>query len=97
MQSLLRNYYVIFTLLLRYYHAMITLLSRHYHVVVDRLFFCCNLGGHYCSRGLCSAKLKRIALALEDLDAAIEVHIPYFDTNILTIFLRYFNDILTIF
>jgi tetratricopeptide (TPR) repeat protein len=30
-------------------------------------------GTHYCSRGLCCAKLKRLALALEDLDTALEV------------------------
>ena len=36
--------------------------------------YCLNkLGAHYCSRGLCSSKLKRIALALEDLDAAVDV------------------------
>ena len=32
-----------------------------------------SIGTHYCSRGLCCAKLKRLSLALEDLDTAVSV------------------------
>ena len=30
-------------------------------------------GSHYCARGLCCVKLKRITLALKDFDTSIEV------------------------
>lgn len=53
------------------------------------LYLIYPIGAHYCSRGLCSAKLKRIALALEDLDAAIEVVFAVAFTEVLYTILLY--------
>ncbi len=32
-----------------------------------------DVGSHYCSRGLCLAKLKKVSMAIEDLDVAIQL------------------------
>jgi tetratricopeptide (TPR) repeat protein len=32
-----------------------------------------DVGSHYCSRGLCLAKLKKASMAIEDLDIAVEL------------------------
>lgn len=41
-------------------------------------------GAHYCSRGLCLAKMKKLAMSIEDLDTAIS-----FDPNPLHYYSRY--------
>ena len=32
-----------------------------------------EIGSHFCSRGLCLAKMKKISMALEDLDVSIQL------------------------
>ncbi len=32
-----------------------------------------EVGSHYCSRGLCLAKLKKVSMAIEDLDIAVQL------------------------